>query len=350
MKLHLFALTFVGLFAATAASSQELIAGADFSTYFDNREYTGCTFDESKTYFSARLTPIFGVAWEERNKLVIAVDLLQDFGRKTKFITDAKPQIYYEFNSPRVHLNAGIFPRAKLIGDYSKAFFSPDVVFYDNRLQGVLAQYRSATSPSFVEFAFNWEGMYSMESREKFRIISAGRYAGKHFYGGYALTIFHFAKSADESLNEGVIDNILVNPYVGAKFTAYFDFDVRLGYLQGLQRDRHVEAGWVTPKGGQLDFTMSRWGVSFYNRLYVGQNQMPFYNSYGTDLYAGTSFYGTTEHFYEEVGFSYSQRFFHDTLGIKCGIGMEYDGTGWGTRQMLELSVNFLKTVYKKKK
>lgn len=44
-----------------------------------------------------------------------------------------------------------------------------------------------------------------------------------------------------------VVDNFLLNPYIGARFTAFFDFDIRLGYLLGMQRDRMLEEGWKLP-------------------------------------------------------------------------------------------------------
>ena len=137
--------------AGSSLSAQELVAGADFATRFDNREYSGNAFSPSETFFSARLTPEFGVQWDGRNRLMIAVDLWQDFGDGSKFLTDAKPQIYYTFSAPRVTASAGIFPRTQLLGSYSEAFFSSDVVFYDNLISGVLANYHSPRG--YVEFA-----------------------------------------------------------------------------------------------------------------------------------------------------------------------------------------------------
>ena len=40
------------------AAAQRFVAGVDFTTRFDNREYSGTPFAEgSETFFSARLTP-----------------------------------------------------------------------------------------------------------------------------------------------------------------------------------------------------------------------------------------------------------------------------------------------------
>ena len=50
--------------------------------------------------------------------------------------------------------------------------------------------------------------------------------------------------------------------------------------------------------------------------------------------------YGTEKGVYDAIVLAYSQRFFNDTVGVKVGITMEYDGTGWGTRQWLQVDVN----------
>ncbi len=342
------ALLAAALCAGGSLSAQELIVGADFATRFDNREYSGNAFSPSETFFSARLTPVFGVGWDDRNRLMIAVDLWQDFGDGAKFLTEAKPQMYYRFDAPHVTASAGIFPRTLLLGSYSEAFFSSDVLFYENRLSGVLANYHAPHG--YVEFALDWEGMRTTRTREKFRILSAGEYCGEgRLYGGYAFSMLHYAKSANETPDEGVVDYFLVNPYGGIRFSAYFDFDLRLGYLQSVQRDRRIGRSW-SPKGGEFLFSMSRWGLSLRNHLFVGQNMMPMWDAYGSTVYTGSPFYGTTKHVYNKTAIDYERMFFHDTLGIKAGFVFHYDGVGLGVQQMLTLSVKLEKIVYKAKK
>lgn len=81
------------LLAAAGASAQEVFIGADFDTRFDNREHSDCNIDDSHTFFSMRLTPKAGVIWSEKNRLVVAVDLLQDFGDKEhKFLSKVDPR------------------------------------------------------------------------------------------------------------------------------------------------------------------------------------------------------------------------------------------------------------------
>lgn len=107
------------------------------------------------------------------------------------------------------------------------------------------------------------------------------------------MTLLHYAKTDNTELDEGVVDHILLNPYVGYRYEGAYTFDARLGYLQSLQRDRRTEEGWKAPKGGRLALSVSRWGVCLLNELYVGENMLPFWDIYGTGLYASGPFYAT---------------------------------------------------------
>lgn len=349
-------LSFAALAAGGSLSAQNLIVGADFATRFDNREYANNDFNESQTLFSARLSPRVGVEWMEKNRLVVGVDMLQNFGQhngaREPFLSDVKPLMYYQFTTKNVQANAGIFDRKELMGDYSAALVSDSVAFYHNRLSGFLGRYVSTQRPdTYVELALDWEGMYSEESREMFRILSAGRYTfDRGFYIGYAFSMFHFAGS---KLNENVTDNLIVNPYAGWSIEGRFAFDVKAGALFAPQRGRSVDHEWRKPYGGQLDLTVSRWGVKIENNLYVGKNLQPLRGeianpatgiTYGADgLYAGEAFYATTEHIYNRTWVGYDRRFFKDTMHVEAGMVFHYDGTGLGTQQVVKLSVDIQK-------
>ena len=344
------------LMAGGGLHAQEVIVGADFATRFDNREYANNSFNESQTLFSARLTPYVGVEWMKKNRLIVGVEMLQHFGQYTphgdRFLSDVKPLMYYEFRTKNVQADAGIFDRKKLLGDYSAAFFSDSVRFYHNRLAGFMGQYRSTQrNDTFVEMAIDWEGMYSEASREMFRILSAGRYTTRPgFYFGYAFSMFHFAGS---KLNENVTDNLLVNPFAGWEFEAFFDFDLRAGFLFAPQRGRSVDYEWKKPCGAQIDLTISRWGLKVENNLYLGENLQPLRNAvanpatgltYGQDgLYAGEPFYATTEHIYNRTWVGYDRAFFDRTVHVEAGMVFHYDGTGLGTQQVVQLSVDIQK-------
>lgn len=349
----LLSLLFAVLMAGGGLRAQELLVGVDFDNRFDNREYAGNEFNVPQTLFSARLTPFVGIEWMEKNRLVVGVEMLRNFGQynapRDPFLSDVKPLMYYRFKTPNVQADAGIFDRGELMGDYSAAFFSDSTRFYHNRLSGFLGRYVSTERPgTYIELALDWEGMFSVESREMFRLLSAGRYTTRPgFYVGYALSLFHFAGS---ELNRNVTDNLLLNPHLGWAFNAFFDFDIRGGLLAAPQRGRSVDNHWRMPCGGQLDIAISRWGVKLENNLYLGQNLQPLRGyianaetgaTYAAEgLYAGESFYATTKHVYNRTWLGYDRRFFHDTLHVEAGMVFHYDGTGMGTQQVVQLSVN----------
>ena len=133
----------------------------------------------------------------------------------------------------------------------------------------------------------------------------------------------------------------MVVPHIGVDIEAgEFDIDLRLSYVQSLQRDRHNENKWQTPLGGELYASISRWGVTLSNRLYYGGNLLPYYDRYAKGFYHGSPFYSTTERWYNTISAAYRQSFFNRTVHVDAGITMEYDGTGWGTRQWLQVCVD----------
>lgn len=366
---HILLVVAASLMAATAQAQEntKLLLGVNFDTFFDNTEYTGTNLGESGTIFSARLTPTIGIEWNEHNSLVVGADLFTDFGNDTKFLSKARPQLYYRFASPRVKAYAGIFDHKEMKGYYSELFFSDAYRYYENRVQGVLGQY--VGERGYAELSVDWCGMYSAEARERFRVLSAGRYdIGRRriFYAGYALQLFHFAGS--ETIVGSVVDNAIVNPYIGAQFNAFFDFDIKLHGIVTMQRDRAVETKFHVPGGALFQLRISKWGVYLDEQIYTGGNLMPYYYSapnptfasgYGADLYAGSTLFGTRPYWetdklspnlFFDTRIGYSNSFFDDTVSLNTFIAFQHDGVKLGTRQMLQLTVNLFRDFDFKKK
>ena len=323
------------------ATAQRLRVGADFTTFFDNKEYASLGFDESGTLFSARLTPKVGIEWAECNELMFGVDMVQNFGHDAKFLSDVGVQLYYAFRVPRVKALVGIFPRREMRGLQQPLFFDRDYRYYHHTIAGVLARYESAKhSGSYVEMAMDYTGMRDKFVRESFDITLSAYHRIKGLELGLDGMMRHYGKDLDEMTNDGVVDNLLVVPHVGYKLSVKeFDLDFRLSYMQALQRDRHFENRWQAPMGGELYCAVSRWGVTLSNRLYVGGSLLPFMSRYGAALYHSEPLYSTTEGVVESVQLSYCRGFFDDTLSVGAGITLDYDGTGLGTRQWVQLDV-----------
>lgn len=343
------------LCAAISASAQQLVFDGDISTHFDNTEYTGSDCGSSRTIFAVKVEPKLAYRWSGKHSVVLGTELLKDFGSK-KFIDETKLIAYYQFQNDRFGANAGIFERSKLIGRYSRAFYSDSTLIYNSLVQGIAMRYNRDEGKAFAELAIDWTGLYSPETREQFRVLVAGggRFA-KIFDAGVSLSIQHFA---NKSTFEGnVVDNVLINPYIGVRFNAFFDFDIRLGYLQGMQRDRRMNEGWRTPMGGELSFRMSRWGVFLDNNLYVGKNLMPLYNrtgkdgqTYSSDLYTGDPFYGTRHTIYNRTGIGYSRSFVKERVRVYAEMVLQYNGQNMYFQQLIGVSASICPTLYDKSK
>ena len=335
---------------AIKSSRLYLDAGLDFD--FDNTEYSGSGLGSSETLFGISLTPVLRYEWNEKHSIGVGVSGQKWFG-STRFLDDIDLIAYYQFNNGRYGAVAGVFSFDKMIGRYSEAFFSNVWLADNNLMQGLALQYSDKVG--FAELAVDWLGMYSAERREQFRILfsSEGRFA-KVMYAGGTLQMQHYANRADFDSN--VVDNITINPYIGVDFEAFFDFDIRLGYLQSLQRDRATGGGWMAPMGGELFFRMSRWGVFISNNLYVGKNLQPLYNMvgkegtiYGADLYASDPFYGTTTGIYNRTGIGYERNFWKERIKVKAEMVLKTDGKKLYTQQIVSLAVNLAPKLYEKK-
>lgn len=333
------------------AQDERLYLDTSFDFDFDNTEYSGSGLGASETLFGISLAPVLRLEWNEKHSLGAGVNMQKMFG-SVRFLDDIDLVAYYQFRNENYGAVAGLFRREKMIGRYSEAFFS-NAWLADNRLvQGLALQYSDKIG--FAELAVDWNGMYSAQTREQFRILFSGegRFA-KVMYAGASAAMQHFANRADFQYN--VVDNITINPYIGVDFNAFFDFDIRLGYLQSLQRDRLAGGGWEIPMGGELFFRMSRWGVFISNNLYVGKNLQPLYNSvgkegtiYGANLYASDPFYGTPNGIYNRTGIGYEQTFWKERIKVKAEFALKTDGKKLYNQQIISLAVNLAPKLYDK--
>ena len=333
------------------AQSERLHLDTDFKFDFDNTEYTGSGLGTSETLFGVSLAPSLRYVWGEKHHLSVGVSAQKWFG-SDRFLDDIDLLASYQFDNGRYSAIAGIFLFDKLKGRYSEAFFSNIWLANNNVVQGLALQYTDKVG--LVELAIDWCGLYSAATREQFRILLSGegRFA-KVGYAGATASMQHYANRS--TFQGNVVDNLTINPYIGVNFNAFFDFDIRLGYLQSLQRDRLVGGGWQTPMGGELSFRMSRWGVFISNNLYVGSNLLPLYDSvgkegtpYGADLYAADPFYRTEGGIYNRTGIGYERNFWKERIKVKAEFVLKTDGEKLYNQQIISLGVNIAPKLYDK--
>lgn len=296
----------------------------DFEMKFDNREYFRSGFSNSMTIFGARLTPSVGISIAQPEKsmnhrLMMGIDVLKDFGASPISSGLAGPDsdeaagrlsnldlfremtLYYmlekKTEKTALELYAGVFPRRASEGQYSDVFFSDSLRFYDNNLEGLLVKVRRPNA--YWEVGCDWFGQKGQVRKEKFMIFSSGEsFVAQTLHIGYAAYMYHFAGSKKA---RGVVDNILLNPYVRFDFGRQMGlqkFEMRFGWLQAMQHDREFVGHYVFPGGGEFDLDIRNWNVGIRNRLFYGTDMMPYYNNtdtggdkYGNRLYFGDPFY-----------------------------------------------------------
>ena len=307
----------------TDVSKVKPVYDVDYEMNFDNREFYRSRFSKSMTIFGARLTPSVGVSVIQKNRtshsVMLGIDIMKDFGASdipghiaSEGSSETDPSLrnkalfreitmYYGLRVPMkktsLSLYAGIFPRNFMDGRYSTAFFSDSLKFYDNNLEGILLKIKRPKAQ--YELGCDWMGMFGLDRRERFMIFSSGEARVQQWMTlGYSAYMYHFSCSANA---DGVVDNMLLNPYVRfslGKSSLLDSFDVTLAYLQSLQNDRLNVGRYVFPRGGELSVELSRWNVYLRNSLFYGTDMMPYYNShdvagvkYGNILYPGDPFY-----------------------------------------------------------
>ena len=291
-----------------------------FEMDFDNRENVS-SLSPSMTIFGARLTPAVGIAVEHGNgtrHLVMAgIDVMKDFGRGADVSPENAGQsgqrsvnsglfreltFYYRLDmrlgKTDFGLFAGIFPkRFSMSYEYPPAFISDSLKFYDNNYEGLLLTF--SRPKSYYEAGCDWMGMFGTYERERFMIFSHGRSQLMPWLSvGYSAYMYHYACSATV---DGVVDNLLANPWIcfdAAPVTPFQRLSITLGWLQSAQQDRLNVGKYVFPCGGEMTFDIRKWNVGIRNRLFVGSDMMPYYDSrdaggykYGNSLYWGDPFY-----------------------------------------------------------
>ncbi len=347
----------------------------DIAFYYnlDNRDISssGERFTNSMIINAAQLTPLAGIMVNQgkdvTHKVMAGVDIVRNMGEIPTGPDNEKLNnsflfkeilMYYEvtakYGGTDLTLDAGIFPRGRANGIFTKPFMSDSVYWVSNNFAGLLAK---ADRPrSHYEIGLDWYGMKDRDRREEFRVFSYGitkltpvisagwRFSG-HSYGGSATV-------------GGIVDDILAVPFVQADIPSCLQqLQAELSWLQGIQRDRRTQEGFLTCGGPQLGITAGVHNVFLRNTLYWGSDMMPLYDAadsggrkYGANLYWGTPFYmvhndkdKSPEHWgtYDRLEFSWEPRI---SKYLSLGIGAVLHFNEWrfsGWQQKITLAFNF---------
>ena len=343
----------------------------DFEMNFDNREFYKSSFSNSMTIFGARLTPSVGLEVLQddgtRHRVMTGIDVMKDFGDSVAVKNMFKElTIYYNmekrFGSNVFEMYAGIFPRKSLDGRWGQEFFSDSLTFYDNNLEGLLLKLKRPKA--YFELGADWMGLTGEYRRERFMIFSSGHGEVLPYTSlGYSFYVYHYAGSRKV---RGVVDNILINPYISVDLdepTGLQKLSLTAGWIQALQNDRKNIGRYVFPGGGEVDVEVRHWNLGVRNMMYIGRDLMPLYNrhdiggfKYGSNsLYLGDPFYRVNDRGESAVGTYDRLEFFYapeigNCLSISIKAILHFNGFHYsGFQQMVGVKFNLQELINRKR-
>ena len=277
---------------ALGAQAQEVAWSIDYSTVLNNRE-GGDEANPDQTFLFARLSPEVGVdLMHSQHQFRAGVSWYQPLNADWKG-HKLDLTLYYLYAHRRWRLGAGAMPRTLMRERLPLYLWSDSMNYQNPNLRGALVQY--SWGPSYWQMMLDWRQMQSTTRREAFNAIFSGRWYPSRrsvWLGGY-LQYNHLAKRKDAPPNEGVNDDITVNPLVGIDLTRHTRLDslsLHAGAVVQMQRAR-ADNKWHTPCAFVANATMQwRWlGIS--ENLMAGSDLFPLYDRFGSQLNLGDPYY-----------------------------------------------------------
>lgn len=273
------------------ASAIEPVWSVDMGSVFDNREGDG-KIKKSETYFFITLAPEVGVKFTSRDRICGGAIWTQPLENK---LGRFQPTVYYRHEGEHWKFSMGLFPRTQIREPLPRFLWSDSLAYFQKNIRGALLQYSGRNG--FFDAYIDWRAIQSEKRREAFNLMFHGetRLKGGPFIIGTHLLMNHFAKSKQLDVEQGVVDNFLVNPYVGLDFSHKTSLDslvVKAGILQTLERNRLNNSGWDCPGGLWLNLDFEWKFLGLRNSLYWGKKGLlPLYSEFGNLLYQGEAYY-----------------------------------------------------------
>lgn len=264
----------------------------NMGSLFDNREGdAGMT--NPKTYFMVTLAPEIGLKFTQYDRIAGGAVWNQPLENGVK---DGKivPILYYRHESDSWNFSMGMFPRTQLREPMPGFLWCDSLAYFQQNIRGALVQYNHRKG--FFDAFIDWRGMQTETRREAFNIVFHGEFKpqGETFLLGSHLMMNHLAKTKHPDESQSVIDNFLINPYIGVDFsrkTALDSLVLKAGGLMTIERNRGDDEGWRVPGGLWVDLVAEWKFLGFKNSLYAGGKLFPEYDLFGSQLYLGEPFY-----------------------------------------------------------
>lgn len=265
----------------------------EFGSIFDNREGDDKMCDD-KTFFFTTLSPEIGLKFTQRDRIAGGVVWTQPLENGIK---DGKiyPTLYYRHNGEKWKFSMGMFPRTQLREPLPGFLWCDSLAYFQKNIRGALVQYEN--SKGYFDAYIDWRAHQTEVRREAFNIVFHGMLRprrGIFLMGAYAM-MNHLAKARNVEYEHSVVDNFLLNPFVGVDISESTVLDsliLKFGWLQTVERHRLNKSGWDCP-GGLLVNTTFEWKfLGLRNSFFIGKKDLfPLYGEFGSLLYMGEPYY-----------------------------------------------------------
>ncbi len=321
------------VWATVPGVAQELTWSVDFGSVFDNREGDR-TYTAPQTFFFTTLAPEIGVKLTANDRLAAGAvwtqPLTDDWkdGRVT-------PTIYYRREAGNLKFSMGLFPRKQLRCEMPGFLWCDSLAYFQPNIRGALVQYDAGKS--FFEGYIDWRGMQSTTRREAFNIVARGEWSprnGLFFLGGHVM-MNHYALQKNAPENQHIIDNFLINPYVGLDFSS---LSMKAGALITVERNRGNDNGWQMPAGVWIE-ALGEWHrIGLKTSFYAGGRLFPSYGEFGAGLYQGEPFYSAR--FYNRTDV-YARVLCNKYVDLQASLDFNFTDDSFIFYQKLQLRVYF---------
>lgn len=311
----------------------------EFGSVFDNREGDG-KMSEAETFFFTTLSPEIGLKFTSSDRIAGGVVWTQPLENGIK---DGKiiPTLYYRHDGRNWKFSMGMFPRTQLKEPLPGFIWCDSLAYFQKNIRGALVQYEG--KKGFFDAYIDWRARQTEVRREAFNIVFHGELKPKanEFILGLHAMMNHFAKVRHAGSSQSVVDNFLVNPYVGldlSKKTVLDSLVVKAGLLQTIERNRANGNSWECP-GGLLVDAVFEWKIlGIRNSLFVSKKDLfPLYGEFGSLLYQGEPYYQSN--FYDRADI-YAHIYLNKFMDLEAQLNFNFAKGSFMFYQRLILSIN----------
>jgi hypothetical protein len=185
-----------------------------------------------------------------------------------------------------------MMPRTLMVERQPTYLWCDSLNYCQPNLRGIMVQFIKPAG--FSEIAVDWRQMQTERKREAFTFMfnTDWRIHGPLRLGGH-LQYNHLAMTRHHIEEQHVNDNVLVNPMVTVDLSRHTPLDslrFAAGALIDMERDRSTDK-WESPAGFVATAT-ARWRwLQLDETFYTGQELMPLYTKFGSQLILGDPYY-----------------------------------------------------------